>query len=94
MRRLILIAAAALALPVAAQVTAPDVGPATAGTAENHSGSADVDAGTTANDVSATAAKPAKAKAKHKPRTTDSAATSDRPPVDNSNYLPTTQNPY
>lgn len=94
MRRLILIAAASLALPVAAQVTAPDAGSATTGTTENHGGSADVDTGTAANDVSATAAKPAKAKAKHKPRTTDSSATGDRAPVDNSNYLPTTQNPY
>lgn len=93
MRRLILIAAALLAVPVAAQTS-----PATTDTnatpngTENHGVNADADAGTAGSDMSAAAGKPAKAK-KHKSHASDY-ATSNRTPVDTSNYLPATQSPY
>ncbi len=91
MRRLILIAAALLAAPVAAQ-TSPTATDTNANTTENHGANTDSDAGTAGSDMPAAAGKPAKAK-KHKSHTADS-ATSDRVPIDTSNYLPTTQNPY
>jgi hypothetical protein len=88
MSRLILIAAALLAAPVAAQTS-----PAAPDTTPNATENQGADAGTAGSDMSVTAGKPAKAKAKHKSHATDT-ATGNRAPIDTSAYLPTTQSPY